>query len=51
MIENRTNYRFIQHSHQTLLNNIAFYLSVLLLINAETIIAALKHAARSHTLI
>jgi len=48
MIENATNYLFIQHSHQTLAMGIAFYLSVLLLINAETIIATLKHAARSH---
>ncbi len=37
MIENATNYLFIQHSHQTLVMSIAFYLSVLLLINAETI--------------
>jgi len=51
MIENATNYLFIQHSHQTLAMSVAFYLSVLLLINAETIIAALKHAARSQTLI
>jgi hypothetical protein len=41
----------MQHSHQTLAMSIAFYLSVLLLINAETIIAALKPAARSQTLI
>ena len=51
MIENATNYLFTQHSYETLAASIAFYLSVLFLINAETIIAALKHAARSHTLI
>jgi hypothetical protein len=51
MIENATNYLFIRHRLQTHVMSIGFYLSVLLLINAETIIAALKHAARSQTLI
>lgn len=51
MIENATNCLFIQHSHETLLVSIAFYLTVLLLINAETIAAALKRAARSQTMI
>jgi hypothetical protein len=51
MLENATNYLFIQHSHETLLVSIAFYLSVLLLINAETIAAALKRASRSQNII
>lgn len=51
MLENATNYLFIQHSHETLLVSIAFYLTVLLLINAEKIAAAVKRAARSETII
>jgi hypothetical protein len=51
MIENATSSLFIQHGHETLAIRIDFYLSLLLLINAETIIAAVKHAARSQTLI
>ncbi len=37
MIESAINSLFIQHSHETLVMSIAFYLIVLLLINAETI--------------
>jgi len=51
MIENATHYLCIQHNHETLVMSIACYLSVLLLIHAETIIAAVKRAARSQTLI
>lgn len=51
MIQNMTDYIFIQHSIQTLLISISFYLSVFALINAETIMAAAKNATRSHTLI
>jgi hypothetical protein len=51
MIENATNYLFIQHSHETLFVSIAFYLTVLLLINAENIAAAAKRATRSFTII
>ena len=51
MIENATNFLFIQHSHETLAISIDFHLSLLILINAETIIAAIKHAARLQTLI
>lgn len=47
MLENATNYLFIQHSHETLLVSIAFHLTVLLLINAETIAIAIKRATRS----
>jgi hypothetical protein len=51
MIQNITNYLFTQHSIQTLLISLSFYLSVLALINAETISAVAKRATRSHTLI
>jgi hypothetical protein len=51
MIENVTNYLFIQHSHETLLVSIAFYLTVLLLINAQTIATTIKRASRSQTII
>lgn len=46
MIENAINYVFLQHSHETLFVSIAFYLTVLLLINAETMAAAVKRATR-----
>jgi hypothetical protein len=51
MIQNITNYLFIQHNIQTLLISISFYLSVLTLINAETIMAASKRATKSFTVI
>jgi hypothetical protein len=47
MIENATNYLFIQHSHETLFVSIAFYPSLLLLINAETLAAAAKRATKT----
>jgi hypothetical protein len=46
MIQNITNYLFIQHS-ETLLVSIAFYLTVLLLINSETIAATAKRATKT----
>ena len=41
-MQNIINYIFMQHSHETLAASFAFYLSVLVLINAETILTAIK---------
>jgi hypothetical protein len=51
MIENITNYLFIQHNIQTLLVSVFFYLSMLALINAQTISAVAKRATRSQTFV
>lgn len=48
-MQNAINYLFIQHSHQTLISSVAFYIAVLLLLNAETMLTATKRTLKART--